>query len=151
MRDDKGGAPREQGGQCLLNELLTFAVERTGCLIQNQDGRVFEQGARNGDALPLAAGQLHAALSDDGRVTFWKAFDEFVAVRATRRSDDFLLGRAGASIGDVVPDRTAEEEHFLRNDGHVRPDALEWEFARVASVEPNATAIGFVKAEEQRD
>lgn len=34
-------------------------------LIQNEDSRVLQNGPRNGDPLPLAAGKLYAPLPDD--------------------------------------------------------------------------------------
>ena len=44
--------------------LLHLRIERARRLVEDQDRRVLQQHAGDGDALALAAGQLHAALAD---------------------------------------------------------------------------------------
>ena len=43
---------------------LAFGVERRGRLVEQQQRRVAQNGARDGDALALAARQRDAALAD---------------------------------------------------------------------------------------
>src|ERR1051325_11077982 len=69
MRDDERRAARPQPAQAVLNHLLALAVEAGGGFIQNEDARVGEDRARDRDALPLAAGQLDAALAPHRVVT----------------------------------------------------------------------------------
>ena len=52
----------------VLDVLLGVAVERRGRLVEHQDRRALEDGAGDGDALLLAAGELEAALADLGVV-----------------------------------------------------------------------------------
>ena len=61
------GAPRGDVAQRLLDRRLGAAVERAGRLVEDQDRRVLEQGAGDGDALLLAARKLEAALADHRR------------------------------------------------------------------------------------
>ena len=56
MRDDEGRAPRTQPAQAILDHLLTLAVERRRRLIENEDARIGEDGARDRDPLPLPTG-----------------------------------------------------------------------------------------------
>ena len=65
MRDDEGRAPGPQLAQTVLNHLLALAVEARRGFVEDQDARVGQDGARDRDALSLAAGQLDAALADD--------------------------------------------------------------------------------------
>ena len=67
MGDRNHRAPAHQPGQGLADRLFGLAVERGGRLIQQQDRRVLQEGARNGDPLPLPAGDLDAAIADHGR------------------------------------------------------------------------------------
>ena len=53
-------------------------VERAGGLVEDQDARVLEDGAGDGDALLLAAGEFQAALADAGVVALGQAQDEVV-------------------------------------------------------------------------
>ena len=47
-----------------LHVALGFRIERGGRFVEQDDRRVLDQRARDGDALALAAGQLHAVLAD---------------------------------------------------------------------------------------
>jgi hypothetical protein len=62
--DGGGGAARagDEAVECLLDESLS-SVQRAGGLVEQQDGWLLEQNAGDGDALVLAARELHAALS----------------------------------------------------------------------------------------
>ena len=53
--DDEGGAAFAQMAESLLHGSFGLRVERRGRLVQQEDGRVLEEGARYGDALALAA------------------------------------------------------------------------------------------------
>ena len=53
MGDDEGGAALTQGVERLLDFAFGVGVQRGGGFIENQDGRVLEQGAGDGDALAL--------------------------------------------------------------------------------------------------
>ena len=67
MRDADGRVVAgQQRGERLVDERLGLGVERRRGLVQDQDVRVLEQGARDGDALLLPAGQLRAAAADLG-------------------------------------------------------------------------------------
>src|ERR1043165_2336744 len=50
--------------QLPLDRGLDLRVERRGRLVEHEDGRVLEDHAGEGDALPLSAGELDAALAD---------------------------------------------------------------------------------------
>ena len=68
VRDRDRGAARARGVDGLLDRLLGLRVERARGLVEDEDRGVLEQRARDRDALALAAGQLDAALADQGVV-----------------------------------------------------------------------------------
>ena len=51
-----------------LDGALGAGVECRGGFVKNQDGRVFEQGAGDGNPLLLTAGEFEAAFADPGFV-----------------------------------------------------------------------------------
>ena len=53
----------------LLDEGLAFCIERAGGFVEQQDRCITQDGARDGDALALAAGQRDATLADLGVIT----------------------------------------------------------------------------------
>ena len=64
VRDDEHRAAMHNPLHVVLNDALAFIIERAGGFIENQDARIHDQRARNGDALALAAGKVGAALAD---------------------------------------------------------------------------------------
>ena len=53
--DDKRRAPEHKFFERLLDIMLASAVERTGCLVEDDNGRIFEHGAGDRDTLALSA------------------------------------------------------------------------------------------------
>ena len=78
MRDDQHGASLHQVGQRGLHQRLAFGVKGRGGLIENQNRRIFEDGAGNGQALALAAGKAEALFADHCVVTLRHAEGEVV-------------------------------------------------------------------------
>ena len=68
VRDDEHRAAGEQPVDGLLHEPLGLGVERRRRFVENEDRRIDEQRARDGETLPLAAGEPRAALAEDGVV-----------------------------------------------------------------------------------
>ena len=111
------GAARGDVVQRLLDRRLGAAVERAGRLVEDQDRRVLEQGAGDGDALLLAARQLEAALADHAiHSRRAGSIDEIVDRGAARRRLDLGLGGAVAAVADIVADRVVEQHRVLRDD-----------------------------------
>ena len=54
--------------QRVLDQPLALGVQVAGGLVQDQYGRVLQDGPRDGHPLALAAGELDAALPDQGVV-----------------------------------------------------------------------------------
>ena len=112
--DDQRGAAAHQPGQCILDQAFALGIERRGGFVEDQDGRILEHGAGDGDALPLAAREFGPAVTDVRVVTFGQLPDKLVGIgRAGRRLDRFARG-AGHREGDVVEHRIIEEDGFLR-------------------------------------
>src|SRR2546423_14221015 len=66
MRNYKRGAAFHQVLETLLNEGLRFGVEAGGGFIENQNFRIGENSASNGDPLALSTGELDPAFANDG-------------------------------------------------------------------------------------
>src|ERR1700686_3202722 len=55
VRDDKRGASLHQISETLLDHLFGFGVEAGSCLVQNQNLRLSQNRAGNGDPLSLSS------------------------------------------------------------------------------------------------
>ena len=66
VRDGDHRLARHQPVEALLDRRLDLRIERARRLVEDEDRRVLEEDAGDGDALALAAGELRAALADMG-------------------------------------------------------------------------------------
>ena len=67
--------------QDLLDGLLALQIDLAGGFVEDQDGRIAEDGPGQGDALPLAAGKAIAQRAGRGLVAVGQlVFDEAVGV-----------------------------------------------------------------------
>ena len=77
----------------LLDGLLAFQVDLAGGLVEDQDGRVAEDGPGQGDPLPLAAGEPAAERADHRVVALRQVrLDEVVGVGLLGRLDHLARG-----------------------------------------------------------
>ncbi len=64
--DDDGGPAFAQCRECGLDRGFAFGIECRGGFIEEEDARVAQDGAGEGDALALAAGEALAVYPDAG-------------------------------------------------------------------------------------
>ena len=115
MCDQQRGAPLQQTLKRLFNVALTFRVETRGGLVEDDHGRIFQKHPRDRNALPLAAGELHATLSHARVPLLGEALNEFPRVRRLRRAQHVGIAGIRARIRNVVTDGATEEHRFLRH------------------------------------
>src|SRR3990172_6729522 len=80
MGVERGGGRADEVGGRLLDHELALGVEVGGRLVEDEDRRVLEEGARDRDALPLAAREPHAPLAHGRLVAVGARQDELVGV-----------------------------------------------------------------------
>ena len=101
MCDRNHGAALREPLERELNLLLGFGVERGGGFVEEENGRVLEQGPGDGEALLLSAGKETALIADQGLVALWLRHDEVVRISRLRRGLDFFLRRIEPAKLDV--------------------------------------------------
>ena len=106
-------------------------VERGGRFIENNDGRIAHESARDGDALALPAGEPHAAFAHARFVALRHLHDEIVATSRARGGFDFRLRRPGFGAADIPGDRLIEDHDFLADESDQIPQIAH---ARVAQI-----------------
>ena len=106
VRHHDRGAVDHQRIQRRSHQLLADRVEMRRRLVQHQDRRILEERARDGDALALPAGELHAALADAGPQPFRQVGDELRERSLTQRGSDLARrvasGRARRTLASSV-------------------------------------------------
>jgi hypothetical protein len=99
--DQDDGAPGHQTLQRRLDLGLALGVERAGGLVEQQDRGVLQEGAGDGDPLPLTAGEPRARLADAGVVALGQRQDEVVGGGGLGGAFDLGLGGLRPRVGDV--------------------------------------------------
>ncbi len=145
MCDDDDRSVFDQVTQRSLYEHFRFGVEVGSGLIEDQDGRVFQQGPRNGKALALASAELGSSFSDDGIVRLRQARNKIFCHRVSRGFLNFFERRIGTAIPEVIHDGSVEQECLLGNDADLRPERLDGEIANVLTVDADGPRRYFLK------
>src|ERR1019366_4745685 len=115
MRDDKRGAPVHQIGESFLDQGFRLGVQTRGGFIENQNARVRQDGARDGDPLALPARKLHPTFSDDGVVSQLEFFRELVHAGDDASPEDLLLRCIRLGKGHVLANASVEQKRILQN------------------------------------
>src|SRR5690606_24157807 len=125
--------------EAVLDERLALTVEAGRRLVEDEDLRIGEDRARDGDALALSAGELHPSLADDRLVPVGKREREVVAVRDAGGGEDLIGRRIGPGEPDVLGDGAVEEEVVLEHDAEDRAVVAEAQVVEVTAVDEDPT------------
>ena len=139
----------EQAAQCFVDPRFDVDVDGARRVVENQDRRVEQQRARDGDALTLTARERVAALADDGVVALGQAHDELVRVGRAGRGLDSSNRGVGSAVGDVVADRDRKEERLVEDDADVRAKRAERHVADVVAVDLDGAGGDVIEARQQ--
>ena len=122
VRDHQHGAALHQAFERQLHLGLGLAVERAGRLVEEKDRRVLVDGAGDGDALALAAGEQRPCLADPGVVALGQAHDEVVRRGGLGGGDHLRLVVGLGAVGDIGANGVVEQHRIL---GHQRDGVAE--------------------------
>ena len=132
--DDEGGAALCQLVKGGLDAGLGDRVQGGGGLVQNKDGRIFQENAGNGHPLLLAAGEHGAPLAHLGLEAVGHVQDVVVDLRPLGGLHDLGLGGVRPAVADVVVDGAGKEKDILLDDPDIGPQGVLGEGAHVLSV-----------------
>ena len=96
---------------------LREGIKRSRGFVEDQDGRVADDCARDGEALPLAGGELATTLAKLGLVTVFHLADELVCAGDLGCRLHVRHGLAFGGVADVVGDGAGEQHVLLQGDG----------------------------------
>ena len=108
MRDGDDGTTLHESARGFFEQGFGFRVEAGGRFVEDEDGRVLEEGAGEGKTLCLSAAETRSAFADDGFVFVGKRFDEIVQVRRLCGFDHFFMCSFGVAKFDVCRDSVVE-------------------------------------------
>ena len=149
VRDHQRGAALHQIVERLLHRRLRLGVELRGRFVEDQDRRVLEQRARDGETLALPARELLARLADDVVVALRQRHDELVGVGRGGGLAHPFERHLAATVGDVVAHGVVEEDRLLRHQAHQRAQVRERQVTDVDAVDRDRPLLGVEEARQQ--
>ena len=147
--DDERGAAVDEAVDGFLHELFGDDVEAAGGFVEDDHFGIADEGAGDGEALALAAGEGGAVGDDLGFDAEGKAVDEFADVGGVEDLLEGVFADVVEAVGDVVADGAGEELDLLRDDGEMLAVVAEVEGFHVAAVEVKGAVGGVVEADDQ--
>ena len=147
--DDQRGAAARGEVDLGLNGFFGARVERRGGFVEDQDGRILEQRAGDGDALFFTAREFQAAFANTRFVAVGQATDEVGELGGGRGGVDQAVGGLGATVLDVVAQAVVEKHGVLRHDADGLAQAVLLQVADVGAIDGDAPAGDVVEAEQQ--
>ena len=151
MGDHEAGPAAHEAVHGLLQEQLSAGVDVRGCLVEDQQAPVGQQGSGNGQKLLLTGGDVRAVLADDRVVAIRQRADEAVAVGALAGLDDLLARGVRAAVGDVLSNRALEQPGLLQDHckelARLRPGHL----GGIPAVNADLAGLNVVEAHQQVD
>jgi len=149
MGDDDDRSLRHQVSKSFLDQHLRLGIEMRGGFVEDQDGRVAEDGSGYRQTLALASTEFDAALADTGFIAFGHAGDEFVGDRCGSRGFDFFERGIGAAVADVVGYRVVEQEGVLRDRGDLCAKAIHGDVTEVPAIDSYAAFDWIIETGEE--
>ena len=107
-----------------LDEHLGARVDRARRLVEDEDRRVGQERAGDGQQLLLAGREVRRVVVDDRVVAVGQRPHEVVDVRGLGGRDDLVLGRALAAVGDVLADGAVEQPRVLEDHPERAPQVV---------------------------
>src|ERR1700728_4208700 len=129
-----------------LNDVLAVTIERAGCFIQQQNRRVLEDRPRDGDTLPLSAGQLDGPLSHQSVVAMIKLDDELMRIRPPGCQLHCLIGRARSAVPDVLQETTMKQGGVLWDESYGSSQALLGDLTNILLIDADCSLDHIVHA-----
>src|ERR1700676_1185545 len=151
MGDDESGASAHQVTQALLYQRFGLGVQAAGGFVQNEDARVGQNRAGDGNALFLFSGKFHTAFADQGVVFFLEMFREFVDAGDAASGHDIFFRSTGSRVGNVFANGAVEKKSFLQHHAQLHAVGFQANRREVEAVNQDAPLRWFIKSGNQTD
>ena len=119
VRHDEGRSAFRKFFKRGLNLHFCNVIERARSLVENKYRRIFQKGARDGDALLLPAREFNSALADVSVVAFVERGYKVVNICEFGGGDYLLVGRVKVAVSDIFLYRAAENKYVLRDYAYI--------------------------------
>ncbi len=120
-----------------------------GRFVEDHDGRVLQQHARDRQALLLATRQAVAALADDGVETVGQFIDHIEDASSLARRHELIVGCVRVRVTQVGAHRVVEHVRVLVDHTDRAPEAFLGDGADVVPIDTERTASYVIEARHE--
>ena len=126
-----------------------FGVDAGRGFIEDQDRRIEQQGAGDGEPLPFSAGQSGASFAQLRLVGKRHAHDELVGIGIPGGREDLFRRGLRIAIGDVLGHQAAEQKRFLGDHADLPAELPGLGLSHVAAVDADLPGVARVQASDE--
>ncbi len=119
--DDKYGSVAADRRHVSADNFFGFIVKGRSCLVENQNARIVDQSAGNGNPLALTARKRCAPFFNQRVISLRQFGDKVVSPGQLGCRHNFFGRNRGVGKGDVFAYRFVKQEIFLQNDADLAP------------------------------
>ncbi len=145
VRDDDNRTAGLDGVDAVLDLLRGDGVQRGGGLVQEDDGRILQEHACDGNALLLAAGEVCRLVLE----LLGKRHDLVVDVRLLGSLHHLLVRGVRLAVEDVLLDGAVEDMVLLEHQANIVAQVLGVVFPEVDPVQCDGPLLRFVELVQQ--
>ena len=149
MRDDDGSALGQEFLERVLDQRFRDHIDARGGFVHDQDARIRQDGAGDGNELALADGQVGAVFQDFGCITIGQVAHEGVEIGRSTSGGDLVVRGVGTSEADVLGNGAREDEGILRDQAHLRTHGTLLDLPDINAVDQQRAFAGIIEASDQ--
>src|ERR1700757_2430133 len=154
VRDQECHFPLRQLGEVLKHFAFRARVERGGRLVKDQYLRIAQMRASNRYFLPLASGELHAALEAASKelvITFRQFSNQVfrITLHCCRANLEDIARSFNSSHSDVFGSRHVIAHEILENGSDLVPQRVQVIIAKIDAIEKNLSFRRVLEAGEK--
>src|SRR5581483_8703072 len=114
MSNHKAGTPLHKLAHSFLDQQLSARVDIASGLVEDENLRVSQKSAGDGEQLFLALRDIRSFLVEDGLVALGQGPDKVVSVSRLSRLNNLFFCGVLAPVSDVLTNRIAKEPGVLQ-------------------------------------
>ena len=151
LRHQKYGDVRIVGADGLAQTRIRRVVQRRGAVVQNENFRIAHERAGDGQALPLAAGEVLAALRDLGIQPALAGRDKFCRLRGLERDLQLGIRCVLLAPAEILRDGPGKQDGLLRHDADLAAQLPGRIVAHVDAVDKDTSIRRVIEAGDEID
>jgi len=151
MSDDQRRTTLHEAFEGFLNDGFVLGIDVREGFVEEENRCVLEQGAGDGDALALSAGETQAAFAHHRLIALGQGLDELMRIRRPRRRLDLILRGVWLAEAQIVRHRAVHEIGILHDHRDMAPQHLQGQAAEVMPAERDAPLLRVEKTQQKPD